>query len=540
MRIINAKQGSPEWHKVRLESFTASEAPAMMSASKYQSRDDLLKLKKTGIAPDVSDFQQRIFDKGHAAEAGIRPHIEKIIGEELYPVVGIEEGTRLLASFDGLTMMQDIVFEHKLWNDQLAATVQAISDSQAAELEPHYYWQLEQQLMVSRAERAIFVVSDGTPEKMVWCWYLPVPERQEALIDGWLQFEKDLANYDPKEYAPKPKGEFIPSLPTLRVSVQGAVTDSNLPAFKQTVMAFIENINTDLATDQDFANAESNVKFCKDAEKQLETVKKNALAQTASIEELFRTVDDLSAAMRSKRLELDKLVKQRKEAIKVSIATAARDEIQKHWLSLVHVASPGLVPQTCPVQADLAGAMKGKKTVKSLEEAANDEVTRVKIEAGKLAKRFVENLEAFDEEAAKYKFLFNDVAQLINKETGDFRALVILRIQEHERTEQARLEAERQRIQAEAEVKAKREAEAKAEVERERIRQEERAKIEAVKHSAESNNIGDYAPPQVEAKAPPVTLAFELALWAKSKGLTKQDVSEILAILGRHGYDIAA
>ena len=68
MNIHNVTQGSPEWHALRAQHFTASEAPAMMGASKYQSRSELLALKKTGIAPEVSDAQQRLFDRGHETE----------------------------------------------------------------------------------------------------------------------------------------------------------------------------------------------------------------------------------------------------------------------------------------------------------------------------------------------------------------------------------------------------------------------------------------------------------------------------------------
>jgi len=95
-----------------MKHFTASGAPAMMNASRYMSRDDLLKLKKTGIEKEHSEFTLNLFAKGHATEALARPIIEEIIGDELYPVTGrlIVEGLPLLASFDGLKMMFDIGF----------------------------------------------------------------------------------------------------------------------------------------------------------------------------------------------------------------------------------------------------------------------------------------------------------------------------------------------------------------------------------------------------------------------------------------------
>lgn len=68
MRVHNVQQGTPEWHALRSSYFTASEAPAMMGASKYQTRNDLLAMKKTGIVEEVTPQQQAIFDRGHATE----------------------------------------------------------------------------------------------------------------------------------------------------------------------------------------------------------------------------------------------------------------------------------------------------------------------------------------------------------------------------------------------------------------------------------------------------------------------------------------
>ena len=123
MKIHNVAQGSAEWHALRANYHTASEAPAMMGMSKYQTRTDLLAQKKTGITPDVTPSQQLIFDKGHATEALARPLTEALIDEELYPIVGTNGN--LLASMDGATMLGETLFEHKLWNESLVAHVKA-------------------------------------------------------------------------------------------------------------------------------------------------------------------------------------------------------------------------------------------------------------------------------------------------------------------------------------------------------------------------------------------------------------------------------
>ncbi len=48
MEILDVKQGSPEWLALRVNYFTASEAPAMMGDNPFLSRDQLLHQKKTG------------------------------------------------------------------------------------------------------------------------------------------------------------------------------------------------------------------------------------------------------------------------------------------------------------------------------------------------------------------------------------------------------------------------------------------------------------------------------------------------------------
>jgi len=78
-------------------------------------------------------------------------------------------------------MLGETLFEHKLWNESLVAQVRA------KELAPHYYWQLEQQLLVSGAECVIVVCSDGTDENFVSMEYRPAAQ----LVEGWKQFEAD-------------------------------------------------------------------------------------------------------------------------------------------------------------------------------------------------------------------------------------------------------------------------------------------------------------------------------------------------------------
>jgi putative phage-type endonuclease len=427
MIIHNVAQGSPEWHALRASYFTASEAPAMMGASKYQTRSELLAMKKTGIVPEVTLQQQRIFDKGHATEELARPLVETLIGEELYPIVGTEGN--LLASMDGATMLGETLFEHKLWNEALAAQVRA------GVLDPHYYWQLEQQLLVSGAERVIFVVSDGTMNNFVHMEYRPVDGRAELLVAGWAQFEQDLGEFEVKEAKVEAIGSAPDQLPALRIDVTGMVTASNLDAFKAHALSVISNINTELKTDKDFADADATVKWCGEVEDKLKAAKEHALSQTESIDVLFKAIDDIAAETRRKRLELEKHVKARKENIRTEIVMDAAKALQDH-IDQINGTLGGRIRMP-RVAADFAGAIKGKKSVSSLKEAADSELARAKIEASRIADGIRINQASLNELAKDHKFLFHDAQELVMKANDDLVALIKVRINEHDQEQAA-------------------------------------------------------------------------------------------------------
>lgn len=422
MKVHNVQQGTPEWHALRSSYFTASEAPAMMGASKFQTRNDLLTMKKTGIVPDVSPQQQAAFDRGHATEEMARPLVEEMIGEELYPIVGTSGN--LLASMDGATMLGDVLFEHKLWNEKVFTQIRA------GALDPHYYWQLEQQLLVSGAERVIFVCSDGTKDRFAHLEYSPVAGRREQLLAGWAQFEQDLGEFVVKEAKVEAIGAAPDQLPALRIDVTGMVTASNLDAFKSHALAVIGDINTDLSTDKDFADADATVKWCGEVEDKLKAAKEHALSQTESIDVLFKAIDDITAETRRKRLELEKLIKARKDIIRSDMVMDAAKALQAHIDQINETLNSRIRMPRVP--ADFAGAIKGKRTIDSLKEAADAELARAKIEASRIADLIRANLKSLNELAIKHGFLFHDAQELVLKANDDLVALIKVRINEHE------------------------------------------------------------------------------------------------------------
>lgn len=458
MEILNLQQGSNEWHQHRATAYNASDVPSMLACSPYKSRSDFVRERATGITAEVTPAQQRIFDDGHRFEALARSLAEAIIGEELSPCVG--RRGKYSASFDGLTFMGDVAFEHKTLGNSLRDAMTL--DCTGADLPLHYRAQMEQQAMVSGCERILFMASTWDAEDNLieerHCWYEPDAELRAQIIAGWEQFEKDVAAYVPPEAAPAPVvGKNPGNLPALLIQVTGAVTASNLPEFKAHALEVFKGINRTLATDQDFATAESTVKWCADVESRLAAAKEDALSQTATIDELFRTIDDISAEARRTRLELDKLVKARKEEIRGEIVAGGITALREHIAGLNAAMPVDYMPQ---VPADFAGAIKGKRTVDSLRSAVNDELARAKIEASNIATRIHANVKTLEASG----LVVPDAATLVLKAPDDLAAIIATR----KAAEQQRLEAERERIRQEEAARADREA-------REKLAAEQRA-----------------------------------------------------------------
>jgi putative phage-type endonuclease len=438
VKIINLIQGSQEWHAHRAKHFNASDAPAMMDCSPYKSRAQLLRETATGIKPEIDPATQKIFDDGHRFEALARPLAEQIVGEELYPVTGTEG--KLSASFDGLTMDESVAFEHKTLNAELREIM--ANGCQGSDLPKNYRVQMEQQCLVSGCDVVLFMASKWKGDEldeMFHCRYFPDKELAKEIKAGWKQFETDLENYQHTESKAEPTGKSPESLPALRIEVTGMVTASNIDAFKSHALAVFEGINKDLQTDEDFSDAEKTVKWCKDVEDKLEAAKQHALSQTADIDALFRAIDDISAEARRVRIDLDKLVKTRKENIRIEIMREAETAFAAH-VSTIN-ARLGKV-QLPAVKTDFAGVMKGKKTVQSLRDACDTELARAKIEASLLSESIGANVNSLRELAKGFEFLFMDAQTICQKQNDDLVLLIKSRIADHKAAEQARIDAE--------------------------------------------------------------------------------------------------
>lgn len=473
MKILNLVQGSPEWLEVREQHFNASEAPSIFGESKYKSRTVLLNEKK-GVKEKVSDHLQKLFDKGHETEDKARDLLEFETAETFEPIVATleVEGLPLLASLDGISEDRKTIFEHKLWNKILAENVRNNV------LEPTYYWQLEQQLLVSGAVRALFVVSDGTGENREMMYYTSQPERRTKLIAGWHEFKKDLEGYEVKAKQEVVVAREQESFPIIECSVEGTLVVSNLgeyiPVIKQLAE---EQMSLILETDQDFADKEAFNKNVKAGRATLKTQATDIEKQFESLAEFNGFVKQADTILQKLQSHGEKQVKDSKETKKLSIINIAESSFNEHLRTLsetINGVSIGLHVK----RNDWAGAMKGKRSFEKMEESVNSELVNAKLEADAIAQVIRKNLDSLTELAKDHKFLFSDHAMLLLKDNDDLINLIKARIAEHEQAEAKRKAEEKAKIEAEAKIKSDREAQAKIEREAQAIRDEERRKVE--------------------------------------------------------------
>lgn len=478
MNIHNLIQGSAEWLAHRANYFNASEAPAMLGVSKYTTRDQLIHSMATGISKEVDASTQKIFDNGHKFEALARPIAEKIIGEDLYPVVG--SMGEYSASFDGITMGEDIIFEHKTLNDDLR---ECFANGEQPPL--MYRVQMEQQLMVSGAEKCLFMASKWDGEVLVeelHCWYTQDIELRKRIVDGWNQLKADLDAYVPPVKVEKVEAETIKALPVPSVVVRGEITASNLSEITPQFDTYLESIKTELSTDQDFADAEANAKNCREMAKRIEALQENIIGQMVTVNEANGILENYKKAFNAIGLRLEKAVKEQKEMLKTQAIMKAKIE----YADFVSELNKGISVQlslklACP---DFATEIKGVKTLETMQSRINSALANGKVEATTLANDVKSKLAYISESSKGYEHLVNVHAIVFGD--IDYIKLHIQSVKDAEDVRRAKHEAAIKE-QAEADARAKIEAENRAKEAAEiKARQELEAQI-----IAEANAIPD-------------------------------------------------
>lgn len=432
-------QHSPAWHAHRASHFNASDAAVMLGLSPYRSRADLVRAFATGLPQEHEETTLRVFARGHQSESLARPLAEAIIGEELYPVVmsRVVDGLPLSASLDGLTLAGDIAWEHKLSNAEL------VEQLDAGAVPPPVAAQCEQILLVSGAQKVLAMASDGREESVRSAWYVSDPKLRARLLDGWRAFAADVAAYTGEASPPAATARPLSRLPALLMQIEGRVIQTNLAEFADSAKALMGSLQLEPATDEEFAQAEATVKFCKEAEERIELVKRQALAQTAEIDQAFRLMDSLREELRAARLRLEKQVKARKDQLRAELIAAGCACLAGYATEL-NATLPH--PWLAPIQAPLLGeAIKGLKSLASCQQAIDGRVLELRMELHGRAQRLKANHATLQQDGRDWSTLFPDFATVGLREAEEFAALADLRIRKHL---EAEAEAERAKAAA--------------------------------------------------------------------------------------------
>lgn len=483
-------QASAAWDEFRLNHFGASEIAAVLGLSKKTTRTELLRAKKTGIAKEFGIWlRENVLERGHEIEALARPLAVEFAGVDGFYPVTTSLG-RISASCDGIDMLDETTWECKSLNAQNGPIVRA------GDVPEEHMPQCQQVLMVTGAERLLFTVSDGTRDGTFHTWVEPDTAWFDRIRAGWTQFAIDLETHEPVEATIAPVGRAPDSLPALHIVLRGEVSASNLAEFKEVALTAIRSVNRDLQTDQDFADSAKARKWCSDIETRVAAAKEHALSQTATIDMLFRTMDEVSAEAREVRLSLEKLEKARTESRKGEIVAGGVKGLADHIRALHERLGNPYMPAT-PV--DFGGAIKGMRSFDSMKNAVDTALANAKIAANATADRIDVNLKHLNTEAADFLALFPDVATLVLKDPQDFAAQVQTRVAAQRVKDEQRAEAQRQRIAEEERVKA----EAKARAEAEEQRRAEAAAVAAQQAAQVVQTAA--APPPAAAPAPAPT-----------------------------------
>lgn len=431
MKIVKLKQGTPEWHAHRARYFNASDAPAMMGCSPYKTREQLVRELATGIGEEITPQKQAVFDAGHRAEALARPLAEQIIGQELYPVVGVADHGPYSASMDGLTMGWEVNFEHKALNAALREVM--TPECTGADLPMTYQVQMESQCLVcDTVERTLFMASkwddQGNLIEERHCWYTPNLQLRAQIVEGWTALERDVAAYDPTIDQPKAKVEAKAkdaALPAIRIEVRGEVLASNVEELRALAVGRIALVKTELKTDQDFVDARVDAAWLREVAASMKMGLQMVRGGMETVDALMTMLEQVEALAERKAIDLENLVTSESKRRKDDVVAKAQIELDDHIKK--HNATLG-ADYLLRVVGPLAAAAKGLKTIDSTEKKVGAALLAEKAKADALALCFTRNRAHLHQDGVDWITVFPDFATTGSKALEDFQAVAKQRI----------------------------------------------------------------------------------------------------------------
>jgi hypothetical protein len=147
----------------------------------------------------------------------------------------------------------------------------------------------------------------------------------------------------------------------LAVVVKGEVVSSNLVEFRALVKGYIAKINKELKTDEQFEQAELDVKSLMKMEGLHKLAEERVLSQAEGINALLKELAESNSEVARVRLDLQATIKRQKESVKSRLVADALNQVD--CASHLRLKTFGGI---------IEGAIKGKKTLDSMEKSLRE------------------------------------------------------------------------------------------------------------------------------------------------------------------------
>lgn len=260
----------------------------------------------------------------------------------------------------------------------------------------------------------------------------------------------------------------------LVIKVETNIASCNIGDFKAQAEQYLASLHKSYETDEDFAILTSEVKELKELEDRTRQAIEAVLNGNKEVETIINEARGIAESFRQERLSRNKLVTDKINEIKQAILDDAFNDIKtivsNQDSQLITAIGAKFSPQE--IKAKLSEAIKGKRTISSIQAAANAEKNGIIAEITAEVARINSRLRLIPKDL---DHLFRDAASLAASDMPDDELVseVQSRI-EADKARQAEIE-EQAKQQAEAEAKAAAEAKAKTE-------EEAKAKAEEKEH----------------------------------------------------------
>lgn len=194
------EQRSDEWLQYRSKKIGSSEVAAILGVSPYMSAYELWELKTGKRKPKPANYAMQ---RGIEAEATIRSLFElqyPQCGKLTQPTLEFKDWPVLIASLDGLSEDSKTLVEFKYPSKIV------YEDTMKEIIPPHYYAQMQSQMLVSGCRDGYFVCYNGTPNLAVMKIKFDEFYAHNLLNlckSFWTKVESDISPEKPEDW-PKP------------------------------------------------------------------------------------------------------------------------------------------------------------------------------------------------------------------------------------------------------------------------------------------------------------------------------------------------